>query len=119
MADGDAKRPGESKDDVSARKPDKPVSSHDDMGVHVSRDLNANGPVARGYNANMSKLNFSARAIPRAEGPDGDPALARPVVAAKVPAPEPPAAPATPPADPASPDDGGVVSWLTGLFTRR
>ena len=118
MADGDAKRAGESKDDVSARKPDKSVSSHDDMGVHISRDLNANGPVARGYNANMSKLNFSARAVPRAEGPDGDPALARPVVAAKD-APEPPAAPATPPAEPASPDDGGVVSWLTGLFTRR
>jgi hypothetical protein len=118
MADGDAKRAGESKDDMSVPKPDKPVSSHDDMGVHVSRDLNANGPVARGYNANMSKLSFSARAIPRAGGADGDPALARPVVAAEKPVPESPVVPASPPAEPASPD-GGVVSWLTGLFTRR
>ena len=119
MADGDAKRAGESKDDPSVQKPARPASSHDDMGVQVSRDLNGSGPVARGYGAGMSKLNFSARAIPRAEGPDGDPALVRPVVAAEVPAPVAPAAPANPPAEPASSEGGGVVSWLTGLFTRR
>ncbi|HMI57178.1 MAG TPA: hypothetical protein VK511_03970 [Gemmatimonadaceae bacterium] len=120
MAAGDKKPPEKSDDESPApKKPEVKVSSHDDMGVRVSRDLNASGPVARGYNSNMSKLNFSARAIPRAEGPDGDPALARPVVAPQVPAPEPPAAPAASPTDPATPDDGGVVSWLTGLFTRR
>jgi hypothetical protein len=118
MADVDAKRPGESKDDPSAQKPAKPVSSHVDMGVHVSRDLNASGPVARGYGANMSKLNFSARAIPRAESADGDPALVRPVVAAEAPVSKAPAASADPAAEPASPESG-VVSWLTGLFTRR
>lgn len=107
MADGDAKRAGESKDEVSAPKPVKPASAHFDMGVHISRDLNATGPTARGYNANMSKLNFSSRGIPR-EGAvdDHDPAPARPAAAA-------------PPAAPAEPVSGGALSWLTGLFTRR
>ena len=116
MADGDAKRAGESKDDVSAPKPEKPVASHDDMGVHVSRDLNANGPVARGYNANMSKLNFSSRGIPRdAIVHDEDPAPAKPSAAAPVPQP----APVDPSPSPATPESEGVMSWLTGLFTRR
>ncbi|HEV7703796.1 MAG TPA: hypothetical protein VGO46_05855 [Gemmatimonadaceae bacterium] len=116
MADGDAKRAGESKDDLSAPKPVKPVSSHDDMGVHVSRDLNASGPVARGYNANMSKLNFSSRGIPReAVADDTDPAPAKPTASAPVATPSPAASPAAP----AEPEGVGALSWLTGLFTRR
>ena len=86
------------------------------MGVRVSRDLNASGPVARGYNSNMSKLNFSSRGKPRDEVLENeDPAPAKPVAAAPV---KPPA-PAAPPATPGSPAEGGVISWLTGLFTRR
>ena len=108
MADGDAKRAGESKDDLSLPKPEKPATSHVDMGVHISRDLNASGPVARGYNANMSKLNFSSRGIPRDEvAHDEDPA----------PVQQP--APADPSPSPAAPESEGVMSWLTGLFTRR
>ena len=109
MADGDAKRPGESKDDVSARKPGTPVRSHVDMGVHISRDLNANGPVARGYNAGMSKLNFSSRGMPRDEA----------LVAEEDPAPAQPSAPPVPPPSSAAKEREGVISWLTGLFTRR
>jgi hypothetical protein len=116
MADGDAKRAGESKDDVSKPKPAKPVSSHEDMGVHVSRDLNANGPVARGYSANMSKLNFSSRGRPRDDVVDNtDPAPAKPAASAPVATPAPDASPAAP----AEPESGGALSWLTGLFTRR
>jgi len=117
MAAGDKKPPEESDEESPApRKPDVRVSSHEDMGVRVSRDLNATGPVARGYNSNMSKLNFSARALPRDVGPDGDPALVRPEVAAPVQAAEAPDAPA---ATPETPTDSGVLTWLTGLFTRR
>jgi hypothetical protein len=113
MAAGDAKRPGESKDDVTVSKPEKPVSSHSDMGVHVSRDLNANGPVARGYNASMSKLTFSSRGVPReADAGEKDPAAAAPAAAA-------PVQPLAPPSSPAATESEGVVSWLTGLFTRR
>ena len=117
MAAGD-KKPPEDSDEASPapRKPDVRVSSHEDLDVRVSRDLNATGPVARGYNAKMSKLNFSARALPRDEGPDGDPALVRPEVAAPVQTPKAPAAPA---AAPETPTDSGVLTWLTGLFTRR
>ena len=108
MAAGDEKTPDESDDELPApRKPDVRVSAHDDMGVRVSRDLNATGPVARGYNSNMSKLNFSARALPRAEVVDDeDPASATPVAAA-------------PPVAPAEPESDGALSWLTGLFKRR
>lgn len=117
MAAGDEKTPEARDDDSPAlRKPDVRVSSHDDMGVRVSRDLNASGPVGRGYNSNMSKLNFSSRGQPREEVmDDDDPAPAKPVAAAPV---KPPA-PAAPPATPESPAEGGVISWLTGLFTRR
>jgi hypothetical protein len=115
MADGDAKRAGESKDDVSKPKPDKPVTSHEDMGVRISRDLNAGGSVARGYSSNMSKMNFSSRGMPREEVVDDqDPAPAKPVAAAPVA----PPAPAAPPATPGEPADG-ALSWLTGLFKRR
>jgi len=117
MAAGDKKTPDESDDESPApRKPDVRVSSHDDMGVRVSRDLNASGPVARGYNSNMSKLNFSSRGMPREEAVnDEDPAPAKPVAAAPV---RPPA-PAAPPATPEAPAEGGALSWLTGLFKRR
>ena len=86
------------------------------MGVRISRDLNASGPVARGYNSNMSKLNFSSRGKPREEHiDDEDPAPAKPVAAAPVQ----PSVPAAPPSSPAAPESEGVMSWLTGLFTRR
>ena len=116
MAAGDKKQAGESKDELRARNPDVPVTSHDDMGVRVSRDLNASGPVARGYNANMSKLNFSSRGMPREEVVDDvDPSPARPAATLPV---QPPA-PAAPPAASADAESGGGLSWLTGLFKRR
>src|ERR1700712_2201302 len=116
MADGDAKRAGESKDDVSAPKPAKPASSHDDMGVHVSRDLNAGGSIPRGYNGGMSELNFPSGGIPPdAAGNDEDPAPAKPFAAA----PLQPSAPASSAVAPAESESGGPLSWLTGLFTRR
>jgi hypothetical protein len=103
MAAGDEKPPeGSDTKSPAPSKPDVRVGSHDDMGVHVSRDLRAQGPSARGFGSNMSKLNFSARALPRDESTAAEPASG-------------PAAaePDTPP-DPASP-----LSWLTGLFSRR
>ncbi len=113
----DQKRAGESKDELpKAPKPETPVRLHEDMGVRVSRDLNASGPVARGYNSNMSKLNFSSRGMPReAVVDDEDPAPARPVAAAPVESP----APVAPVAAPAKPESSGALSWLTGLFNRR
>jgi hypothetical protein len=117
MAAGDEKPP-ERSDTKSPAPPrtDVRVGSHDDMGVHVSRDLRAQGPSARGFSSKMSKLNFSARALPRDESTAEEPA---PGPAAAVPVDAPPleesasAAPDTP-ADSASP-----LSWLTGLFSRR
>jgi hypothetical protein len=127
MAAGDKKPPEESDDESPAPpKPDVRVTSHDDMGVHVSRDLRAEGPSARGWNSNMSKLSFSARALPRDEGAAEQPAPAQPAPAQPASAPE-AAAPVTPPAAgasssaaPDSPaDPGSPLSWLTGLFSRR
>ena len=48
-------------------KPDLRVSSHLDLGVNVSRNLNAGGWLARGDRSNMSKLRFSVQAKPRDE----------------------------------------------------
>jgi hypothetical protein len=117
VATGDEKTPDASDDESPApRKPDVRVSSRDDMGVRVTRDLGASGPVARGYNAKMSKLNFSSRGMPRDEVVDDeDPAPAKPVAAAPVQSP----APAAPAAAPADEESGGALSWLTGLFKRR
>ena len=113
MAAGDKKPPEESDEESPApRKPDVQVSSHEDMGVHVSRDLRETGPTARGYNSKMSKLNFSARALPRDEIAAEDPAPVPPAAAAPV-QPD-----ATPDASPAPPPEG-ALSWLTGLFSRR
>jgi len=111
MTAGD-KKPGEEGDErsPSAPKPDVRVSSHEDMGVHVSRDLRAQGPSARGWNSNMSKLNFSARALPRDEGADEDPAPAT--------APAPPAANASTPPESAEPAASGLFSKLAELFRR-
>jgi hypothetical protein len=137
MAAGDKKPPEESDDESPAPpKPDVRVTSHDDMGVHVSRNLRAEGPSARGWNSNMSKLSFSARALPRDEGAAEQPAPAQPAPAQPAPAQPAPAqpasapeaaAPVTPPAAgasssaaPDSPaDPGSPLSWLTGLFSRR
>ena len=115
MPAGDEKPSGERDDESPAPpKSDVRVTSHDDMGVHVSRDLRAQGPSARGWNSNMSKLNFSARALPRDESAAEEPPpdAATPVV---------PAAPAaSSSASPAAPaDPAGALSWLTGLFSRR
>ena len=41
---------------VPAKEPDLRVSSHQDLGVNVSRDLDAGGWLARGDRSNMSKL---------------------------------------------------------------
>ena len=76
---------------ASPKKPDLRVSSHQDLGVNVSRDLNAGGWLARGDRSNMSKLRFSVQAKPRDE-PDPELLALR----------DPPA-PKRAPADPASP----------------
>ena len=117
MAAGDGKPPGSSDEKSPAPpKADVRVGSHDDMGVHVSRDLRAQGPTARGFGSNMSKLTFSARALPRDENtarePAPDPAAAAPV---ESPALEEPSSAA--PVTPAGSDS--PLSWLTGLFSRR
>jgi hypothetical protein len=116
MAAGDSEPPEKSdeKSPASAR-PDVRVSSHEDMGVHVSRDLSAAGPTARGYNSNMSKLNFSSRGRPRDEIAEEDPALPAPAASTAAAAP----APAVPSAMPAAPEPSTAISWLTGLFSRR
>ena len=117
MAAGDGKPP-EKSDSASPApsKTDVRVGSHDDMGVHVSRDLRAQGPTARGFGSNMSKLNFSARALPRdentADEPDLGPAAAAPVESASL-----EGSTSTPPGTPV--DAAGPLSWLTGLFSRR
>lgn len=117
MPAGDEKPSGEPDDESPAPpKSDVRVTSHDDMGVHVSRDLRAQGPSARGWNSNMSKLNFSARALPRDESAAGEPAPA-PDAAAPVDPPAPGASSSAAPAAPADP--AGALSWLTGLFSRR
>ena len=65
---GDATTPDESSAaEAPAKKPDLRVSSHQDLGVNVSRDLNAGGWLARGDRSNMSKLRFSVQAKPRDE----------------------------------------------------
>jgi hypothetical protein len=116
MAAGD-KEPPEKSDEKSpaAKKPDVQVSSHADMGVHVSRDLRATGPSARGYNSNMSKLNFSSRGLPRDEIEEEDPASPTPASSAAVATPP----PAVPSATPVTPEPSTALSWLTGLFSRR
>ncbi|MDQ2930614.1 MAG: hypothetical protein M3Y05_07350 [Gemmatimonadota bacterium] len=116
MAAGDGKSPGAGDDESPApRKPDLRVGSHDDMGVNISRDFRGTGGNARGHGASFSKLNFSSRGLPREEIAEEEPALAKPVASLPVPPPA-PSSPATPPD---APDKGGVVSRLTGLFTRR
>ena len=114
---------------ASPKKPDLRVSSHQDLGVNVSRDLNAGGWLARGDRSNMSKLRFSVQAKPRDE-PDPEllalrdpPAPKRtPVDPAPAPAPAPPdvtpssADAAAPPAPPLEKPDGllGRIGRLFG-----
>jgi hypothetical protein len=117
MAAGDGKPPEKIDEESPApAKPDVRVSSHEDMGVNVSRDLRAQGPSARGWNSNMSKLNFSARALPRDESTAEEPAPA-PAAAAPVETPAPAESPSAASATPA--DSSGPLSWLTGLFSSR
>ena len=117
MAAGDEK-PLESGDDESpaSSRTDVRVGSHDDMGVHVSRDLRAQGPSARGFGSKMSKLNFSARALPRDEKAAEEPA-APPTAAAPAESPAPEESSSAVPVAPADADS--PLSWLTGLFSRR
>ena len=112
----------------SSKKNDLRVSSHQDLGVTVSRDLNAGGWLARGDRSNMSKLSFSARAKPRDE-PDPELQALRdptpPRDRSREPAPPQPAAPAPPaasaspePSAPPAPDDksDGLLGRLGRLF---
>ncbi|MEP7086118.1 MAG: hypothetical protein ABI884_02190 [Gemmatimonadota bacterium] len=116
MAAGDGKSPGAEDDESPApRTPDLRVGSHDDMGVNISRDLRGTGGNARGHGASFSKMSFSSRGAPREEVVEEDRAPAKPATSAPVSA----QAPAAPPAAPAEPEKGTVVSWLTGLLTRR
>jgi hypothetical protein len=99
----------------SPNKPDVRVSSHEDMGVHVERDLRATGPTARGFNSNMSKLSFSSRGLRRDEIADEEPAPPTPAASTSAATPS----SVQPAAAPESPESGGALSWLTGLFSRR
>ena len=111
MATGDKKPDEEGVEKSPAPpKPDVRVSSHEDMGVHVSRDLRAQGPSARGWNTNMSKLNFSARALPRDEIVENDPAPSATM-------PPPVGGDGTTPVT-AEPASSGIISKLAGLFRR-
>lgn len=115
MAASDGTSPKDGDDASPAqRKPDLRVGSHDDMGVDISRDFRGTGGNARGHGANFSKMSFSSRGLPRDALVEEDPA---PVTPAAVTAPAAP--PAAPPAASEGSTPGGVVSWLTGLFTRR
>ena len=58
--------------------PDEPRdlrhTEHERADVRVTRDLSGEGHLARGDRTRMSRLNFTARARPRAEG-ERDPAF--------------------------------------------
>jgi len=111
---------------ASPKKPDLRVSSHQDLGVNVSRDLNAGGWLARGDRSNMSKLRFSVQAKPRDEPDPELLALRDPPAPKRTPAdPVPPAPAATdaappsagaPPAPPAEKPEGllGRLGRLLG-----
>ena len=108
---------------VSPKKPDLRVSSHQDLGVNVSRDLNAGGWLARGGRSNMSKLRFSVQAKPRDEPDPELQALRSPGPPPNAPAPSPPSASSTPApnADASTapkPDEkpDGMLSRLGRLF---
>jgi hypothetical protein len=112
MATGDKKPDEEGVEKSPAPpKPDVRVSSHEDLGVHVSRDLRAQGPSARGWNSNMSKLNFSARALPRDEIVEDDPAPAAAV-------PPPPVVAVSTTSETAEPASSSIISKLAGFFRR-
>lgn len=132
MADERSKDEPSPEDEVAAdgsvppKKPDLRVSSHQDLGVNVSRDLNAGGWLARGDRSNMSKLRFSVQAKPRDE-PDPellalrDPPAPKRAPADPVPAAPPPTDAAPPSADaatPAPPADTpeGLLGRLGRLF---
>jgi hypothetical protein len=95
------------------KKLDVRGGSHDDMGVHINRDLRGQGSTARGWNSNMSQLNFSSRGRPRDEIAAEEP------VPVRVPASSAPSVTPKSPAAPVPPASRGVRSWLTGLFSRR
>jgi hypothetical protein len=107
---GDATAPEESSAAQApepAKKPDLRVSSHQDLGVNVSRDLNAGGWLARGDRSNMSKLRFSVQAKPRDEPDPELQALREPKPLrdrSREPAAPPEAAPPAQPAASASPE---------------
>jgi hypothetical protein len=89
---------------VSPKKPDLRVSSHQDLGVNVSRDLNAGGWLARGDRSNMSKLRFSVQAKPRDEPDPELQALRDPPAPKRAPVDPAPTAPPTIDAAPPSAD---------------
>ena len=123
----DEPSPEEPEDEVAAdgsespKKPDLRVSSHQDLGVNVSRDLNAGGWLARGDRSNMSKLRFSVQAKPRDEPDPELLALRDPPAPKRAPADPAPPAPAAP-SGPATDDtkaeatDAGVLGRLRRLF---
>ena len=106
---------------VSPKKPDLRVSSHQDLGVNVSRDLNAGGWLARGDRSNMSKLRFSVQAKPRDEPDPELLALRDPPAPKRAPADPTPAAPATdaaPPSADAAPTPAPPADKPDGLLGR-
>ena len=133
MADERSKDEPPPEDEVAAdapappKKPDLRVSSHQDLGVNVSRDLNAGGWLARGDRSNMSKLRFSVQATPRDEPDPELLALRDPPTPKREPrdqapaAPDAAAAPPAPPVPPASPETtaekpDGLLGRLGRLF---
>ena len=128
MADERSKDERSPEDEVAAdgsaspKKPDLRVSSHQDLGVNVSRDLNAGGWLARGDRSNMSKLRFSVQAKPRDElDPElqalrtpAQPNVLAPPTPTASPAPLPSAEASTAPPPAEKPD--GMLSRLGRLF---
>jgi hypothetical protein len=108
----------------ATKAPDLRTSTHQDLGVNVSRDLTEGGWLARGDRSNMSKLSFNVRAKPRDWQDPELAALKAPTVessrsAASAPAPAVAASPspAEPPATPETTAEGdGILSRLGKLF---
>ena len=97
MIDPERPAAGEPPDEAPPEGADLRYTEHARDTVRVSRDLSAEGHLARGDRTRMSRLNFTARARP------ADPAERDAAFTARLPDPAPPPAPA-------DPDDGAGPS---------
>lgn len=99
-------------DEGPEEKPDLRHTEHEHRDVRVTRDLSGGGHLARGDRTKMSRLNFSARGLPRDDGERDRVFVERDAASAAEPAAEAPPAPPTPP--PADPGDGATLMQRVG-----